>query len=66
MDGIPLYKEINELHELKGPSLKTKNPLFHCFDMVEANNLEVNHTEPHRADFFTLALNLGTKIYPIH
>ncbi len=61
MKGIPIYSEINELHELTGSQLRTKNPFFHCFDMAETNNLEVNHFKPHRADFYTLALNFGTE-----
>ncbi len=61
MHCIPLYKEINELHQLTGSSLRTKKPLFHCFDMAKTNDLKVNHIEPHSADFFTLALNLGTE-----
>ena len=61
MKGIPIYHEINELHQLTGSSLRTKNPLFHCFDMKEANDLKTTHMVPHRANFYTLALNLGTE-----
>lgn len=61
MKGIPLYKEIDDLHKLTGSSLRTKNPLFHCFDMANANDLEVTELSPHRADFYTLALNFGTE-----
>ena len=61
MKGIPLYKDINHLHALTGASIRTKNDLFHCFDMSETNNLTVNSLPPHRADFYCLALNFGTK-----
>ncbi|MEM8969332.1 MAG: helix-turn-helix domain-containing protein [Bacteroidota bacterium] len=61
MKGIPVYHDINDLHLLTGSSLRTKNPLFHCFNMKEANDLKTTHTAPHRANFYTLALNLGTE-----
>lgn len=61
MKGIPLYKEINDLHQLTGSTLRTKNNLFHCFDMGTTNDLKVTELLPHRADFYTLALNFGTE-----
>ncbi|MEO0333030.1 MAG: hypothetical protein AAF223_15335, partial [Bacteroidota bacterium] len=61
MNGIPLYQEINDLHRLTGSHLRTRNPLFHCFDMADANELEQTTAPPHRASFYTLALNFGTK-----
>lgn len=61
MTSIPIYEEINDLHRLTGSKLRTKNPLFHCFNMAEANDLKNTHTPPHRANFYTLALNLGTE-----
>jgi AraC family transcriptional regulator, transcriptional activator of pobA len=61
MKGIPLYREINDLHKLTGSKLRTGNPEFHCFDMSNANDLEVTALPPHRADFYTLALNFGTQ-----
>lgn len=61
MKGIPLYSNINELHQLTGSALRTHNPLFHCFDMAEANDLKVEVLPPHRVDFYTLALNSGTQ-----
>ncbi len=61
MDSIPVYHEINELHRLTGATVRTDNPLFHCFDMGESNNLAVNAVPPHRASFYTLALNFGTQ-----
>ncbi|WKN41113.1 helix-turn-helix domain-containing protein [Tunicatimonas pelagia] len=61
MNGIPLYQEINDLHRLTGSHLRTRNPLFHCFNMAEANELEQTTTQPHRTSFYTLALNFGTK-----
>ncbi len=62
MKGIPLYTEINDLYQLTGAALRTHNPLFHCFDMAETNNLAVIELPPHRADFYTLALNFGTQV----
>jgi len=59
--GIPIYHEINDLHTLTGSSLRTENPLFHCFEMEKANDLEQNEIGPHRVSFYTLALNFGTK-----
>jgi AraC family transcriptional regulator, transcriptional activator of pobA len=41
--------------------MRTANPLFHCFDMSAANDLKVTALPPHRADFYTLALNFGTQ-----
>ena len=61
MDHIPVYHEINDLHRLTGATLRTENPLFHCFDMAESNNLVVNAVPPHRTSFYTLALNFGTQ-----
>lgn len=61
MKGIPLYEEINEIHEMTGSALRTLNPLFHCFDMAQANDLKVEAVPPHRAAFFTLALSFGTE-----
>lgn len=61
MTGIPLYHEINQLHELTGASIRTSNPLFHCFDMAETNDIRVRETQPHRTSFYMLALNFGTK-----
>ena len=61
MTGIPLYAHINDLHCLTGSALRTDNPLFHCFDMAEANDLMVDELPPHRVDFYTLALNFGTQ-----
>jgi AraC family transcriptional regulator, transcriptional activator of pobA len=61
MKGIPLYANINDLHQLTGSSLRTGNPLFHCFDMAETNNLTVTELPPHRVDFYTLALNNETE-----
>jgi len=61
MKGIPLYHEINDLHKLTGSSLRTKIDSFHCFDMSLTNDLKVTKLSPHRADFYTLALNFGTK-----
>lgn len=61
MKGIPLYTEINDLHQLTGTALRTQNSLFHCFDMSEANDLEVTSLQPHRTSFYTLALNHGTE-----
>ncbi|GAB2583411.1 helix-turn-helix domain-containing protein [Spirosoma areae] len=61
MTGIPLYEDINQLHRLTGATLCTRNPLFHCFDMAETNNLVVTRLPPHRANFYTLALNLNTQ-----
>jgi AraC family transcriptional regulator, transcriptional activator of pobA len=61
LKGIPIYNEINDLHQLTGSTLRTGNPLFHCFDMAETNNLEVTALPPHRVSFYTLALNYGTK-----
>ena len=60
MNGIPIYREINDLHKLTGSKLRTGNALFHCFDMAETNDLTVTALPPHRADFYTLALNFGT------
>jgi AraC family transcriptional regulator, transcriptional activator of pobA len=61
LKGIPIYKEINDVHQLTGSSLRSRNPLFHCFDMAETNNLPVKELPPHRVSFYTLALNFGTK-----
>lgn len=61
MKGIPLYREINDLHKLTGSSLRAAIDSFHCFDMSLANDLKVTKLPPHRADFYTLALNFGTK-----
>ncbi|TAE21951.1 MAG: helix-turn-helix domain-containing protein [Cytophagales bacterium] len=61
MTGIPLYTNINDLHRVTGSALRTNNPLIHCFDMAETNNLLVGNLPPHRADFYTLALNLDTQ-----
>lgn len=61
MKGIPLYSNINDLHQLTGSALQTHNPLFHCFDMEEANDLKVETLPPHRVDFYTLAINSGTQ-----
>jgi AraC family transcriptional regulator, transcriptional activator of pobA len=61
MKGIPIYNEINNLHELTGSKLRTTNPLFHCFDMSKTNDLTVTELPPHRTDFYTLALNFGTQ-----
>lgn len=61
MKGIPLYHEINQLHELTGSPLRTHNPLFHCFDMSLTNSLPVSELPPHRVSFYTLALNFGTQ-----
>ncbi|MEM9325738.1 MAG: helix-turn-helix transcriptional regulator [Bacteroidota bacterium] len=58
---IPIYHEINDLHELTGSALRTTNPMFHCFEMAKANDLEVNAMAPHRVSFYTLALNFGTR-----
>ncbi len=58
---IPLYTEINDLHVLTGSSLRTDNPFFHCFDMADANDLKIDGVGPHRASFYTLALNSGTE-----
>ncbi len=60
MKGIPLYKEIDELHEITDSSLRSKYKGSHCFDMAKTNNLTVNALPP-RADFYTLAINPGTK-----
>ena len=61
MNSIPVYHEINDLHRLTGATLRTDNPLFHCFDMADSNNLTVNAVPPHRTSFYTLALNFGTQ-----
>lgn len=61
MKGIPLYNNINDLHQLTGSLLRTANPLFHCFDMALANNITQPEQPPHRAGFYTLALNFGTE-----
>lgn len=61
MKGIPLYNNINDLHQLTGSSLRTGNPVFHCFDMAETNNLIVTELPPHRVDFYTLAFNTETE-----
>lgn len=61
MKGIPLYKSFNELHKLTGSSLRATHDLFHCFDMSQTNDLKVNTLPPHRAEFYTLALNIGTQ-----
>ena len=61
MDSIPVYHEINDLHRLTGSELRTSNPLFHCFNMADSNDLKVNEVAPHRASFYTLALNFGTQ-----
>lgn len=61
MIGIPLYNDINDLHRLTGATLRTRDPLFHGFDMAETNNLTVSELPPHRANFYTLALNLNTQ-----
>jgi hypothetical protein len=62
MKGIPLYKEINDLHKLTGSSLRSRIDSFHCFDMALANDIIVTELPPHRADFYTLALNFGTNL----
>jgi AraC family transcriptional regulator, transcriptional activator of pobA len=59
--GIPIYNNINDLHELTGSQLRTINPLFHCFDMAATNDILVTETQPHRTGFYTLALNFGTE-----
>lgn len=61
MKGIPLYHEINQLHELTGASIRADNPLFHCFDMAHTNDLKTNKLSPHRANFYTLAISFGTQ-----
>jgi AraC family transcriptional regulator, transcriptional activator of pobA len=61
MKGIPLYSNINDLHEITGSSLRSSNPVFHCFDMALTNNLTVSELPPHRVDFYTLALNIETE-----
>jgi AraC family transcriptional regulator, transcriptional activator of pobA len=61
MKGIPLYTEINDLHKLTGSKIRTGNPLFHCFDMATTNDLATTSLPPHRTDFYTLALNFGTR-----
>jgi AraC family transcriptional regulator, transcriptional activator of pobA len=61
LKGIPLYNEINDLHQLTGSKLRANNPLFHCFDMAQTNDLEVTYLPPHRVSFYTLALNFGTE-----
>ncbi len=61
MHGIPIFKEINDLHKMTGSTLRTSNHLFHCFDMANANSLSITETKPHRANLYTLALNFGTQ-----
>lgn len=61
LKGIPLHENINSLHEITGSHLRTDNPLFHCFNMEESNDLPNSHLGPHRANFYTLALSFGTK-----
>ncbi len=61
MRGIPIYENINDLHQLTGSSLRTQIDSFHCFDMALTNDIKVTKLPPHRAGFYTLALNFGTK-----
>lgn len=61
MQGLPFFKEINDIHIATGTALRTNNPLMHCFNMEDANDLQVESLPPHRAGFYTLALNSGTQ-----
>lgn len=61
MAAIPIYEEINDLHRATGSALRTRNPLFHVFDMDQANDLTVDEMPPHRANLCLVALNLGTE-----
>lgn len=61
MKGIPVYKEINEVHEITGSPLRTNNELFHCFNMADANDLKVNSLPPYRTGFFSLSLSFGSE-----
>lgn len=58
---IPKIDEINDMHKLTGSALRTRNPLFHCFDMADSNDLKVSELAPHRAGFYTLAFSFGTE-----
>ncbi|MEO1652023.1 MAG: helix-turn-helix transcriptional regulator [Bacteroidota bacterium] len=61
MKGIPLYEEINQLHEMTGSAIRSPHPLFHCFEMDQTNDLQTNQVGPHRASFYTLAISFGTE-----
>ena len=61
MSGIPLYTEINDLHHLTGSAIRARHPLFHCFRMEDANDVQVEAVPPHRVSFYTLALSKGTR-----
>jgi len=61
MPGIPLYTEINDLHHLTGSAIRARHPLFHCFRMEDANDVQVEVVPPHRVSFYTLALSQGTR-----
>ena len=64
MKGIPLYKEINDVHEITGSPLRSASPLFHCFNMADVNSI-ARSLQPYRSDFFTLALSFGSKKFSI-
>lgn len=64
MKGIPVYKEINDVHNITGSPLRSANPLFHCFNMADVNSIATS-LPPYRCDFFTLALSFGSKKFSI-
>ena len=64
MKGIPIYREINDVHKITGSPLRSANPLFHCFNMADVNNI-ASSLPPYRSDFFSLALSFGSKKFSI-
>jgi AraC family transcriptional regulator, transcriptional activator of pobA len=56
---IPVYHELNDIHQATNSPLRTQNRTFHCFQMSDVN-LGLRSLPPYRSDFFTLALSFGS------
>jgi AraC-like DNA-binding protein len=63
--GIPVYRELSEIHEATGSLLRVTNPAFHCFNMGDISR-EMRSLRPYRCDFFTLALSFGSRNFSIN
>lgn len=63
--GIPIYHELNEIHEVTGSLLRSRNPAFYCFDMADIS-IDMRSLLPYRSDFFIIALNFGSRNFSIN
>lgn len=65
MKGIPVYHEINQIHQVTGSPLRTHNGAFHCFNIADVN-AGMQSMRPYRSGFFTLAISFGSENFNIN